>query len=118
VRFQRTMWAAMGASSIYLNLFITLMMILVSGDSYLNAVSSGGKAWPVSFLLIGFWYELDLLWRLPGQFDAAKKAMIANRVGVFWLPGGGFHHVLGFWQPCSPAKYLKSHQIAAATPET
>jgi len=54
-----------------------------------------------SFLLIGFWYEMDTLMRPSwANSDAAKKAFIANRVGdfgfliaaflIFWHLGNSF----------------------------
>ena len=67
---------------VYLNLFIALMMILVSGDSYLMLFVGWEGVGLCSFLLIGFWYELDILGRPSwANSDAAKKAMIANRIG-------------------------------------
>jgi NADH-quinone oxidoreductase subunit L len=68
----------------YLSLFITAMMILVSGDSYLMLFVGWEGVGLCSFLLIGFWYK-----RNPdGSFgllnsQAAKKAFVANRVGDF-----------------------------------
>jgi NADH-quinone oxidoreductase subunit L len=69
---------------IYLNLFIAMMMILVSGDNYLMLFVGWEGVGLCSFLLIGFWYN-----RSPdgshgtGNSYAAKKAFIANRVGDF-----------------------------------
>src|SRR5215213_5528402 len=48
---------------IYLNLFIAMMMILVSGDSYLMLFVGWEGVGLCSFLLIGFWFELDTLAR-------------------------------------------------------
>ncbi|TAK14559.1 MAG: NADH-quinone oxidoreductase subunit L [Anaerolineae bacterium] len=69
---------------IYLNLFIAMMMILVSGDNYLMLFVGWEGVGLCSFLLIGFWFN-----RSPdgtfgtGNSYAAKKAFIANRVGDF-----------------------------------
>ena len=67
---------------VFLNLFIAAMMILVSGDSYLMLFVGWEGVGLCSFLLIGFWYEMDTLARPSwANSDAAKKAMIANRIG-------------------------------------
>src|SRR5512143_2001929 len=69
---------------VFLNLFIAMMMILVSGDSYLMLFVGWEGVGLCSFLLIGFWYEMDTLGRPSwANSDAAKKAMIANRIGDF-----------------------------------
>ena len=67
---------------VFMNLFITMMMILVSGNSYLMLFVGWEGVGLCSFLLIGFWYEMDTLGRPSwANSDAAKKAMIANRIG-------------------------------------
>jgi len=69
---------------IYLNLFIAMMMILVSGDSYLMLFVGWEGVGLCSFLLIGFWYELDTLGRPSwANSNAAKKAFVVNRIGDF-----------------------------------
>lgn len=69
---------------VFLNLFIASMMILVSGDSYLMLFVGWEGVGLCSFLLIGFWYEMDTLGRPSwANSEAAKKAMIANRIGDF-----------------------------------
>ena len=76
---------------IYLNLFIAMMMILVSGDSYLMLFVGWEGVGLCSFLLIGFWYEMDTLARPSwANSNAAKKAFIANRVGDFGFLLAGF----------------------------
>jgi NADH-quinone oxidoreductase subunit L len=69
---------------VFFNLFIIAMMILVSGDSYLMLFVGWEGVGLCSFLLIGFWYEMDTL-RRPSwaNSDAAKKAFITNRIGDF-----------------------------------
>ena len=80
---------------IYLNLFIAAMMILVSGDSYLMLFVGWEGVGLCSFLLIGFWYEMDTLARPSwANSNAAKKAFITNRVGDFGFLMAGF---LMFW---------------------
>ena len=80
---------------VYLNLFIAAMMILVGGDSYLMLFVGWEGVGLCSFLLIGFWYEMDTLGRPSwANSDAAKKAMIANRIGDFGFLIAAF---LMFW---------------------
>ncbi len=80
---------------VFLNLFIAAMMILVSGDSYLMLFVGWEGVGLCSFLLIGFWYEMDTLARPSwANSDAAKKAFVANRVGDFGFLIAGF---LMFW---------------------
>ena len=80
---------------VYLNLFIAMMMILVSGDSYMMLFVGWEGVGLCSFLLIGFWYELDTLGRPSwANSNAAKKAFIVNRVGDFGFLIAGF---IMFW---------------------
>jgi NADH-quinone oxidoreductase subunit L len=69
---------------VFLNLFIAMMMILVSGDSYLMLFVGWEGVGLCSFLLIGFWFELDTLGRPSwANSNAAKKAFVVNRIGDF-----------------------------------
>jgi len=69
---------------VFLNLFIAAMMILVSADSYMMLFVGWEGVGLCSFLLIGFWYELDTLGRPSwANSNAAKKAFIVNRIGDF-----------------------------------
>jgi NADH-quinone oxidoreductase subunit L len=69
---------------VFLNLFIAMMMILVSGDSYLMLFVGWEGVGLCSFLLIGFWYEMDTLGRPSwANSNAAVKAFVTNRVGDF-----------------------------------
>ena len=80
---------------VYLNLFIAMMMILVSGDSYLMLFVGWEGVGLCSFLLIGFWYELDTLGRASwANSNAAKKAFVVNRIGDFGFLIAGF---IMFW---------------------
>ncbi len=73
-----------GRFFIFLNLFIAAMMILVSGDSYLMLFVGWEGVGLCSFLLIGFWFEMDTLGRPSwANSDAAKKAFVVNRIGDF-----------------------------------
>jgi len=81
---------------VFLNLFIAAMMILVSGDSYMMLFVGWEGVGLCSFLLIGFWYEMDTLGRSSwANSNAAKKAFVANRVGDFGFLIAGF---LMFWK--------------------
>ena len=81
---------------VFLNLFIAAMMILVSGDSYLMLFVGWEGVGLCSFLLIGFWYEMDTLARPSwANSNAAKKAFVVNRVGDFGFMIAGF---IMFWQ--------------------
>src|SRR5262245_32818966 len=85
-----------GRFFVFLNLFIAAMMILVSGDSYMMLFVGWEGVGLCSFLLIGFWYEMDTLARPSwANSDAAKKAFVANRVGDFGFLIAGF---IMFWQ--------------------
>ena len=80
---------------IYLNLFIAMMMILVSGDSYLMLFVGWEGVGLCSFLLIGFWYELDTLGQASwANSNAAKKAFVVNRIGDVGFLIAGF---IMFW---------------------
>ncbi len=87
---------------VFFNLFIVAMMILVSGDSYLMLFVGWEGVGLCSFLLIGFWYEMDTLARPSwANSDAAKKAFVANRIGDLGFLLAGF---LMFW-------YFRSFQF-------
>jgi NADH-quinone oxidoreductase subunit L len=68
---------------VYLNLFITAMMILVSADNYLMLFVGWEGVGLCSFLLIGFWFEKGA--HGTANAKAAKKAFIVNRIGDFGL---------------------------------
>ena len=78
-----------------MNLFIAMMMILVSGNTYLMLFVGWEGVGLCSILLIGFWYEMDTLGQPSwANSEAAKKAMIANRIGDFGFLIASF---LIFW---------------------
>jgi NADH-quinone oxidoreductase subunit L len=68
----------------YLNLFVFFMLILVTGNNFLMMFVGWEGVGLCSYLLIGFWFDRKggLGWK---NSNAAKKAMIANRVGDFAL---------------------------------
>jgi NADH-quinone oxidoreductase subunit L len=87
---------------VFMNLFIAMMMILVSGDSYMMLFVGWEGVGLCSFLLIGFWYEMDTLGRPSwANSNAAKKAFVVNRIGDFGFLIAGF---IMFW-------YLRSFQF-------
>ena len=61
----------------YLNLFVVFMLVLVLGSSLPVSFIGWEGVGLCSYLLIGFWYEVD------ANSDAGKKAFLANRIGDF-----------------------------------
>jgi NADH-quinone oxidoreductase subunit L len=61
----------------YLNLFLSAMLILVLGSSYLFMFVGWEGVGLCSYLLIGFYYQTD---HAPA---AGKKAFVVNRIGDF-----------------------------------
>ncbi len=87
---------------VFFNLFIIAMMILVGGDSYMMLFVGWEGVGLCSFLLIGFWYDMDTLGRPSwANSNAGNKAFITNRIGDFGFLIAGF---IMFW-------YLKSFQF-------
>jgi NADH-quinone oxidoreductase subunit L len=68
---------------VYLNLFIAMMMILISADNYLMLFVGWEGVGLCSYLLIGFWFEKGKGGIANAQ--AAKNAFVVNRVGDFGL---------------------------------
>jgi NADH-quinone oxidoreductase subunit L len=102
---------------VFLNLFIAMMMILVSGDSYLMLFVGWEGVGLCSFLLIGFWYEMDTLGRPSwANSNAAKKAMIANRVGDFGFLLAAFTMFWAFGSLQFGDVFAKAPQIAPPPP--
>ena len=98
---------------VYLNLFIAMMMILVSGDSYLMLFVGWEGVGLCSFLLIGFWYEMDMLARPSwANSDAAKKAFIVNRVGDFGFMIAGFIMFWAFGSLQFDAVFGEVHEVS------
>ena len=60
---------------IYMSLFMAAMLTLVLADNYLMMFFGWEGVGLCSFLLIGFWFEKE------ANSDAARKAMVANRIG-------------------------------------
>ncbi len=99
---------------VYLNLFIAAMMILVSSDNYLMLFVGWEGVGLCSYLLIGFWYEKgkDGI----GNSLAAKKAMIANRVGDFGVLLALFIMFWGFGSLDFHTVFEKAPEVAGAAP--
>mgnify|MGYP002713086088 CR=1 FL=1 len=66
----------------YLNMFLTFMLILVSGNNFLMMFVGWEGVGLCSYLLISFWWDKPngLGWK---NSNAGRKAFIANRVGDF-----------------------------------
>ena len=102
---------------VFMNLFIAMMMILVSGDSYLMLFVGWEGVGLCSFLLIGFWYEMDTLGRPSwANSNAAKKAFIANRVGDFGFLLAGLTMFWAFGSVQFGDVFGMAKQVAAAQP--
>jgi len=66
---------------VFFNLFVAMMMVLVTADNFLMMFVGWEGVGLCSYLLIGFWYEKgkDGI----GNAIAGKKAFITNRIGDF-----------------------------------
>jgi NADH-quinone oxidoreductase subunit L len=96
---------------VFFNLFIAAMMILVSGDNYLMLFVGWEGVGLCSYLLIGFWYDKDLLGRPSfANASAGKKAFITNRIGDFGFLIAAF---LMFWT----FKSVQFDQVFKMVPE-
>jgi len=87
----------------YLNMFLAFMLVLVVGNNLLMMFVGWEGVGLCSFLLIGFWFDRanGIGWR---NSNAAKKAMILNRIGDFGVLMAIFltfwtFHTLDFYKP-------------------
>ncbi len=102
---------------VFMNLFIAMMMILVSGDSYLMLFVGWEGVGLCSFLLIGFWFEMDTLGRPSwANSNAAKKAMIANRIGDFGFLLAAFTMFWAFGSLQFGDVFGQASRVAAMSP--
>lgn len=103
---------------VYFSLFMTAMLILVTGNSYLTMFVGWEGVGLSSYLLISFWYEKGE--NGIGNALAGKKAFIVNRVGdlgfiiamliTFWFFG-----TLTFEEVFSEAEAMGAAAVTAAT---
>ena len=102
---------------VYLNLFIALMMVLVSSDSYLMLFVGWEGVGLCSYLLIGFWYEKDTLGR-PGIANAlaGQKAFITNRIGDFGMLLAAFTTFWAFKSLAFEDVFARAAGVAGAPP--
>ncbi len=91
----------------YLNMFLAFMYVLVTGNNFLMMFVGWEGVGVCSFLLIGFWFDKPdgVGWK---NSTAARKAMIANRVGDFAMLLAFF---LMFWT-FGTLDYFKPGEIA------
>jgi len=102
---------------VFLNLFIAMMMILVSGDSYLMLFVGWEGVGLCSFLLIGFWYDMDTLGRPSfANSNAARKAFITNRIGDFGFLIAGFTMFWWFKDLSFAGVFSQAEHIATIAP--
>jgi len=95
----------------YLNLFVFMMLTLVTGDNVLVMFVGWEGVGLCSYLLIGFWYEKD------SAANAGKKAFIVNRIGDFGFLLGvftlvGFLGSQGIWTLKFSELQANAHLIA------
>ncbi len=102
---------------VFFNLFIAAMMILVSADNYMMLFVGWEGVGLCSYLLIGFWYDRDLLGR-PGTENAlaGSKAFIANRIGDFGFLMAGFTMFWTFRTVTFSGVFARVNQIAEIQP--
>ena len=103
---------------VYFSLFMTAMLILVTGNSYLTMFVGWEGVGLSSYLLISFWYEKGE--NGIGNALAGKKAFFVNRVGdlgfiiamliTFWFFG-----TLTFEEVFSEAEAMGAAAVTAAT---
>lgn len=99
---------------VYLNLFIALMMVLVSADNYLMLFVGWEGVGLCSYLLIGFWFEKGKDGIANAQ--AAKKAFVVNRIGDFGVLLALFFLFWNFHSFDFAAIFAQAPQVAAAAP--
>lgn len=75
---------AYGRFFAYLNMFLGFMLLLVTANNYLMMFVGWEGVGVMSFLLIGFWWDKkgETGWN---NGNAARKAMILNRIGDFGI---------------------------------
>ena len=76
----------------YLNLFVFMMLILVTANNVLLMFVGWEGVGLCSYLLIGFWYKKD------SASNAGKKAFIVNRIGDFGFLLGHLYARVTTWR--------------------
>ncbi len=101
----------------YMNMFLGFMLILVTGNNLLMMFVGWEGVGLCSFLLIGFWFDRPngVGWK---NSNAAKKAMILNRIGDFGILMAIFltfwtFHTVDFYKPGEIAVVHETSQILA-----
>ena len=99
---------------VFMNLFIMMMMILVSSDNYIMLFVGWEGVGLCSYLLIGFWYDKgkDGI----GNAIAAKKAFVVNRIGDFGFLMAAFTMFVFFRTFDFKAVVEQAPAVAAAAP--
>jgi NADH-quinone oxidoreductase subunit L len=99
---------------VFLNLFIAMMMILVTGNNYLMLFVGWEGVGLCSYLLIGFWYEKgkDGI----GNAIAGNKAFIVNRIGDAGLLLAMFAIFWAFGSLTFDDVFTQAPEIAVAMP--
>jgi NADH-quinone oxidoreductase subunit L len=69
----------------YMNLFVFLMLVLVTADNYLMLFVGWEGVGLCSYLLIGFWFDRVNAEGRAMNADAARKAFVVNRIGDFGM---------------------------------
>ncbi len=93
----------------YISLFTFSMLMLVSGNNFLQLFFGWEAVGLCSYLLIGFWYQKK------SAADAAKKAFIVNRFGDFGFALGVFLVFVTFGTIYYEPVFERVHEIAHAT---
>jgi NADH-quinone oxidoreductase subunit L len=99
---------------VFMNLFIAMMMILVTGNNYLMLFVGWEGVGLCSYLLIGFWYDKgkDGI----GNSLAANKAFIVNRIGDFGMLLAMFTLFWVFGSLTFDEVFELAPEVAATTP--
>ena len=99
---------------IYLNLFVFMMLILVTADNYLMLFVGWEGVGISSYLLIGFWYDKgkDNI----GNASAGRKAFVVNRIGDFGFLIAMFiiFGMVGSLQFDEVLHFFEEHAVASA----
>jgi NADH-quinone oxidoreductase subunit L len=99
---------------VYMNLFITTMMLLVSADNYLMLFVGWEGVGLCSYLLIGFWFDKGE--NGTGNATAGKKAFVTNRIGDFGFLIAAFIMFWAFGTFTFEEVFEQAPAVAEATP--